>query len=108
MLRIDFDHPQAAVSRQLDFDDAKIIIFSDYGKGALEHVRTLIFRAKMHGATVLVDPKGYDYERYRYADVVKPNLDEMRVVLGGWKNEEDLEGKALELLRRFDLGAILL
>lgn len=108
MLRIDFDLPQEPVSPQLDFGGAKIVIFSDYGKGALEHVRTLIFRAKMHGAKVLVDPKGYDYERYRYADVVKPNLDEMRVVLGGWKNEEDVNAKSTELLRRFDLGAILL
>jgi D-glycero-beta-D-manno-heptose-7-phosphate kinase len=107
MLRLDFDNPQTPVAKDIRFE-AGIVIFSDYGKGALEHVQCLIVRAKMAGCTVLVDPKGYDYERYRYADVVKPNLDEMRVMVGGWRDEDDLTRKAQALRVKASIGAILL
>lgn len=108
MLRLDFDHRQVPIAKGVRFEPQSVVIFSDYGKGALEHVQCLILRAKIAGCTVLVDPKGYDYERYRYADVVKPNLDEMRVMVGGWKNEADLERKAQRLRESASIGAILL
>lgn len=108
MLRLDFDHRQVAIEKSLPFTPRSVVIFSDYGKGSLEHVGCLIVRAKIAGCTVLVDPKGYDYERYRYADVVKPNLEEMRVMVGGWKDEADLERKAQELRRKADIRALLL
>jgi D-glycero-beta-D-manno-heptose-7-phosphate kinase len=105
--RVDFDHPQTPVEN-LDFAGVKVVIFVDYGKGALANVQTLIQRAKSEGKTVLVDPKGYDYTKYAGADVLKPNIDEMRVMLGGWKDEEDLDRKANNLLLFADVGAILL
>jgi rfaE bifunctional protein kinase chain/domain len=108
MLRLDFDYPQIPVAKSIRFEGCGIVIFSDYGKGALEHIATLILRAKIAGCTVLVDPKGYDYERYRYADVVKPNLDEMRAMVGGWRDEADLSRKAQELRRKADIRALLL
>jgi rfaE bifunctional protein kinase chain/domain len=108
MLRADFDNPQEPVSKLFRFDPEGIVIFSDYGKGALTHVQCLILRAKLAGCTVLVDPKGYDYERYRYADVVKPNLNEMRVMVGGWKDEADLATKTQALRRKADIRALLL
>lgn len=108
MLRLDFDHPQQPISPRVSFEPGAVVIFSDYGKGALEHIQCLILRAKIAGCTVLVDPKGYDYERYRYADVVKPNLDEMRVMVGGWRDEADLTAKAQELRRKADIRALLL
>lgn len=108
MLRIDFDNPQTPIPLGLDFRGARVVIFSDYGKGSLEHVQGLILRAKIAGCTVLVDPKGYDYERYRYADVVKPNTDEMRAMVGGWKNDADLDAKAQGVRRKADIRALLL
>jgi rfaE bifunctional protein kinase chain/domain len=108
MLRLDFDHRQEAISKATAFAPRSVVIFSDYGKGSLEHIACLILRAKIAGCTVLVDPKGYDYERYRYADLVKPNLDEMRVMVGGWKDELDLTRKAQELRLKADIRALLL
>ena len=108
MLRIDFDHPVTPVSSDVDFSGASVVIFSDYGKGSLAYVQDLILAAKREGAIVLVDPKGYDWERYRYADCVKPNTDELRVVLGGWKSEDDLKEKTHALRKRLKIGAILM
>lgn len=109
--RVDFDHPQEPVStdRFLSLlENCGLVVFSDYGKGALKEVARLIWLAKQSGRTVLVDPKGYDYEKYSGADVVKPNLDEMRTMVGGWKSESDLEEKAKTILKKSGIGAILL
>jgi D-glycero-beta-D-manno-heptose-7-phosphate kinase len=108
MVRADFDHKQKPIDKTVRFEPGSVVIFSDYGKGALEHIQCLILRAKIAGCTVLVDPKGYDYERYRYADVVKPNLDELRVMVGGWKGEADLTVKAQGLRRKADIRSLLL
>ena len=105
--RVDFDHPQSAATAQ-DFFCYKVVIFVDYGKGTLANVREMIEDAKKAGCTVLVDPKGYDYEKYRGADVIKPNMDEMKVMLGGWKNEHDLTMKAQAIRLKANIGALLL
>lgn len=106
-MRVDFDYPQNPI-KSLDFAGAKVVIFVDYGKGTLGEVQSLIREAKNEGCTVLVDPKGYEYSKYVGADVVKPNLDEMRVMVGGWKNEHDLFEKVQRIRKEANLGAILL
>lgn len=111
MVRIDFDQPQEPIS-EAEFatlmPDTSLVIFSDYGKGGLRNVDALIEIAKVAGKRVLVDPKGHDYTRYRNADVVKPNLDEMRELVGGWSTEEQLEQKAMRLRLDTHIKAILL
>jgi rfaE bifunctional protein kinase chain/domain len=105
--RVDFDHPQAPIE-SLKSDSFCVVIFVDYGKGTLANVQKLIHQAKDAGCTVLVDPKGYDYAKYRGADVIKPNLDEMKVMVGGWKDEADLAVKVEKIRKDADIGAVLL
>ncbi len=111
VVRVDFDEPQEPVDL-MQFEKkaaaADVIVFSDYGKGALIKIRNLIAIAKHLQKIVLVDPKGHDYQRYAIADVIKPNLNEIRDMVGGWSNEDQLSAKAERL--RFDsgVGAILL
>lgn len=84
-----------------------IIVFSDYGKGALPGVQELIATAKAMNKTVLVDPKGHDYAKYAGADLVKPNKDELREMAGGWGSQEQLNAKAQAVRRGANIGAIL-
>lgn len=113
--RIDFDDhvSEHAIKRMEEsfyegLEYAGVVIFSDYGKGALVNVKNLIARAKSERKTVLVDPKGHDYTRYSGADLVKPNLDEMRVVLGGWSDESQLEKKVRALMSETGIERVLL
>lgn len=113
--RIDFeDRPRReaveAMNRAAEtmIGTADIVIISDYGKGALIDVHALISHAKALGKTVLVDPKGHDYSKYRGADLVKPNINEMRELCGGWDSEDQLAEKARNLLKHGDFGGILL
>lgn len=55
-----------------------VIALSDYGKGFLTD-RIILFTlqlAKEKGIPTIVDPKGIDFEKYRGATILKPNLSE--------------------------------
>jgi D-glycero-beta-D-manno-heptose-7-phosphate kinase len=85
-----------------------LVILSDYGKGGLAHIATMIDCAHQLNKPVLVDPKGEDYSRYRGATLLTPNRGEFRQVTGSWRNEEELTAKAQALRAELDLGALLL
>jgi len=115
LLRIDFENPpsrEVLASKLADFEAAltecDAVILSDYGKGGLTHISTMIGQAKSAGKRVLVDPKGEDYSRYRGADLVTPNLAELREVVGSWKDEADLAARARKLRAELALDGLLL
>jgi D-glycero-beta-D-manno-heptose-7-phosphate kinase len=115
LLRIDFETPpsrEVLASKLADFRAAlggcDVVILSDYGKGGLAHIAKMIGLARAAGKKVLVDPKGDDYSRYKGANVVTPNLAELRDVVGSWKDERDLERRAQKLRRDLGLEAVLL
>lgn len=84
------------------------ILFSDYGKGSLTHISTMIDHAKAAGQVVLIDPKGSDYSRYKNASVVTPNRTELEQVIGTWATEAELQTKAHNLRASLNLRALLL
>lgn len=115
LLRIDFETPPSSevlASKLADFEAAlpecNAVILSDYGKGGLAHISTMIDLAKAAGKRVLVDPKGDDYTRYRGAGLITPNLSELREVVGSWKDEVDLEARARKLIAELELDGLLL
>jgi D-beta-D-heptose 7-phosphate kinase/D-beta-D-heptose 1-phosphate adenosyltransferase len=60
------------------------LILSDYAKGTLtaEVCQALIGAARQAGIPVLVDPKGADFQRYRGATTISPNLKELALATG--------------------------
>lgn len=115
LLRVDFEvspSREVLASKLTEFKSAlkqcDIVILSDYGKGGLTHVAKMITMARREGKPVLVDPKGDDYSRYEGATIVTPNQNELRQVVGTWKDEGDLERRAQSLRRRLKLQALLL
>lgn len=115
LIRLDFEQEPAkdALDANLAAFESLLpanqaIIFSDYGKGALTHIEKMIAIAKAAGKTVLVDPKGTDYSKYRGASIITPNRSELRQVVGKWRDEADLTHKAQNLRAELDLQALLL
>lgn len=86
----------------------KALVLSDYAKGSLYHCEALIALARRHKVPVLVDPKGRDFSRYRGADVLTPNLQELEDVVGPCRTEQDLVSKSAELMAHLDLKALLI
>ena len=84
------------------------VVISDYGKGTLRPLRELIDAARAQGKPVLVDPKRTDFAPYAGASLITPNLHEFEAVVGPCRSEAELVAKGLELIRRHDLGALLI
>jgi len=59
--------------------DCGVLVLSDYAKGVLTppSITAMIAAAHRAGKPVLVDPKGFDYTRYRGATLLTPNRREL-------------------------------
>lgn len=86
---------------------ADAVVLSDYGKGALADIATMIDVCRKAGVPVLVDPKGHDFEKYRGASVITPNQTEFEAVVGVCDSDEELVARAREMLDHLELNALL-
>ncbi|MBS0969109.1 bifunctional D-glycero-beta-D-manno-heptose-7-phosphate kinase/D-glycero-beta-D-manno-heptose 1-phosphate adenylyltransferase HldE [Chimaeribacter arupi] len=114
LIRLDFEEgfegidPQPVLDRiQQALPTCGALVLSDYAKGALADVQPMIALAKAAGVPVLVDPKGNDFERYRGATLLTPNLSEFEAVVGRCKEEAQLVERGMKLIADFDLSALL-
>jgi len=86
---------------------ANAVVLSDYGKGALADVATMIQVCREAGVPVLVDPKGADFEKYRGASVITPNQSEFELAAGHCRSDEELVSRARTMLDDLNLDALL-
>ena len=113
LLRMDFEEPfhtdAEALARQVEqlLDQVKVLVLSDYGKGALQNHQVLIKAARTRGIPVLADPKGKDFSIYRGASLITPNLSEFELIVGRCEDEAELVSRGARLMRELDLGALL-
>jgi len=114
LLRIDFDCPVSKDARVKLLDnylkhlpEYHAVIISDYGKGGLGYIQEMIQAARAAGRPVVVDPKGDDYSGYRGANLVTPNRKEFEQVAGRFRDNADLERRAVKLAKDLDLGGVL-
>ncbi|QRN41651.1 MAG: D-glycero-beta-D-manno-heptose-7-phosphate kinase [Neisseriaceae bacterium] len=115
LIRIDFENsPNINSVLQLksrfeqSIKEYDIVILSDYDKGSLQHVAELIQIANAHNIPILVDPKGSDYTKYQYANMLTPNRQELRAVVGMWDNENELTEKAQKIRKYLNIDSLLL
>lgn len=113
LLRMDFEEPfetdAEALAAEVEhlLSGVKVLVLSDYGKGALKNHQALIQAARRKGIPVLADPKGKDFGIYRGASLITPNLNEFETIVGRCTDEADLVAKGAQLMRELDLGALL-
>jgi rfaE bifunctional protein kinase chain/domain len=110
--RADFDYPQTPIPCDSTYLEAlgrcQVVVLIDYGKGSLTNIQELIRAARGLEKVVLVDPKGFDYSKYRGSTMIKPNKDEMKELVGGWVSQEELDFKARQFLAVSGIESILL
>jgi len=87
--------------------NAGAVVLSDYGKGTLRDIPALIAAARSNNTPVLIDPKGTDFERYRNATLITPNLHEFEAVVGRCSNDQAIEEKGANLIKQLSLDALL-
>jgi len=99
----------AALARRVEdlLDAVSLVVLSDYDKGTLSDCQAIITAARAKAKRVLVDPKGTDFERYRGATLLTPNLREFEAVVGACRGEDELIARGAALAERLDLEALL-
>ena len=114
LIRLDFEEgfsnvdPQPMLERiQQALPQIGALVLSDYAKGALSQVQGMIQLARAAKVPVLIDPKGSDFERYRGATLLTPNLSEFEAVVGHCKDEAELVARGMKLVADFELSALL-
>ncbi|MDP8078689.1 bifunctional D-glycero-beta-D-manno-heptose-7-phosphate kinase/D-glycero-beta-D-manno-heptose 1-phosphate adenylyltransferase HldE [Phocoenobacter skyensis] len=114
LLRLDFEENFHNLSSQHllekltnEVAEYGALILSDYGKGTLDDVQNMIQIARKVNIPILVDPKGTNFERYRGATLLTPNMTEFEAVMGQCKTDEELVEKGLQLIANYDLAALL-
>jgi len=92
-------------------DDVDVVCLEDYDKGVIRDdvARAILAEARRRRLPVLVDPARLrDYSRYRGADVVTPNREELSIVMGRrFDSLADVAGAAEDVLKRFDFRAVV-
>jgi D-beta-D-heptose 7-phosphate kinase/D-beta-D-heptose 1-phosphate adenosyltransferase len=114
VIRLDFEEGFTAQQRRTlaerfaqELQGVQVVLFSDYAKGTLADIAPLLQAARAAGKWAVVDPKGTDFERYRGASVITPNLGEFEAVMGRCADDAELVARARELAERLDLQAVL-
>ncbi len=92
-------------------DKIDIVLISDYAKGVITEnlASRLITLVKSKKKFVIVDPKGKNYEKYRYATIITPNNKEaVEATNSEIKDEVTLEEVGSKLLSELDLDALII
>ncbi|MEM9057871.1 MAG: bifunctional D-glycero-beta-D-manno-heptose-7-phosphate kinase/D-glycero-beta-D-manno-heptose 1-phosphate adenylyltransferase HldE, partial [Pseudomonadota bacterium] len=85
-----------------------VVVLSDYAKGALHEAPELIRLCAEAQTPVFVDPKGADFERYRGATALTPNLAEFEAVVGPCVDDATLCERGDALRRQLDIDLLLI
>lgn len=115
LIRLDFENNFYNVDAKLIFTRIQqalpyiaVLVLSDYAKGTLSQVQNIIKLARAAKVTVLIDPKCSNFECYRGATVLTPNLLEFEAVVGPCNSEADLVKRGTKLMSDFALSALLI
>ena len=90
--------------------DCAVVVLSDYGKGVLsgDAAAAVIDASRDAGKTVIVDPKGADFERYRGAQVLTPNRRELGEASGmPVDGDDDIAAAARALIADCGVESVL-
>jgi len=89
-------------------NEANAVILSDYGKGVFQHIEPvqLIKKCKQRQIPVFVDSKAGNWERFRGATCITPNIREVEDVVGFTVDDDEqiLKKIAQSLRKRFDFS----
>jgi D-beta-D-heptose 7-phosphate kinase/D-beta-D-heptose 1-phosphate adenosyltransferase len=86
--------------------DARVVVLSDYGRGALDDtaIRGLIAAAHKEGKPVVIDPRRSDASVFAGASLITPNIEEM-IAFTGIRGDSD-EAAVAACRKVLDVAAI--
>lgn len=96
----------------LDLTGCSGIVISDYAKGVCSYslCQNIIKKASSKNIPIIVDPKGSDWEKYRGATILTPNIKELSDIYGEevLNQDSDIERVGQELLAKYNLRNLII
>lgn len=114
---IDQDYRVLVKRFEGNLKQADVVVLSDYAKGTLRSinlpldadvVQEMIRIARAARKPVLIDPKGKDFNIYRGATLLTPNLAEFESIVGHCRDDNEIAVKGDMLLKKLALEALLI
>ena len=94
--------------KHIRLDENKVLVISDYGKGTLKNIPLIVKEARKLNKIILVDPKGDNFSKYKFANIITPNFNEFVKIVGKIERETDITIKGKELIHSLKLSALLI
>ncbi len=114
LIRLDFEQdfrsrpvPELIERFAVRLPDCDVVVLSDYGKGTLADPQAFIRLACAAGKPVVVDPKRRDFEVYRGATLVTPNLQELQAAAGSGTTDSEVVAHGGRLLEEAGIQNLL-
>lgn len=121
IVRLDFNDDQRPSDNNLDelfillqqyISEYDAVILSDYAKGICkkEFCQRVITLCNSFGVSILIDPKGKEWEKYRGATLISPNLKELSEFLSQDIINEDreIEKKCFSLYQSLNIDYLMI
>ena len=84
------------------------VILSDYAKGLLSSDFIKLIQTGYSGLPILIDPKGYDYSKYSFASMIKPNWSEFKTAINQPSLQiSDIDVHARKITRELGLQGLI-
>ncbi|MCV2502258.1 MAG: PfkB family carbohydrate kinase [Candidatus Lightella neohaematopini] len=89
--------------------NVNMLVLSDYNKGTLSSVQEIIKLARNFNIPIIVDPKGNNYDKYKGASILTPNIYEFQKAVGSiCYSNDDIVFYGLNIVKKYDLSALLI
>ena len=113
IVRADFEISDKKFSNKIEkklnsIKNIKVIIISDYLKGTIKDPRKIIKFANKNKIPVIIDPKGKNFQKYNYATLITPNLNEFQEIVGRCLSIQEIHQKGRKLLNKMKLQSLLI
>ncbi|MFL2983254.1 MAG: D-glycero-beta-D-manno-heptose-7-phosphate kinase [Candidatus Neomarinimicrobiota bacterium] len=119
ILRVDWDMDDLVIEYEnsltknisKEIQDIDGVVISDYGKGVCLNsiIKNVVEISKKNKIPVYVDPKGNDWEKYSYVNLITPNTKESEIILGrSLHTDTDFELAGEDICSMFNIAACLI
>ena len=115
LIRMDFDGDYSGVNKssliaayEAALYQSDAVILSDYAKGVLSDITTLIQHATHAKRPVFIDPKHSDVSQYKGATLLTPNRKEFELIAGVCRSRDDMMARATAILKKEAISGLLI
>ncbi|MFI4847423.1 MAG: PfkB family carbohydrate kinase [Candidatus Makana argininalis] len=114
-IRIDYEKKFSNINSKIMMKNIKkkilnsgSIVISDYNKGSIYDVKSIINFSIKNNIPIVVDTKNSNFNKYKGCTVLTPNEFEFKKSVGSWKNEKELINLGIEVVYYNQLSALII